>query len=116
MTYFQCGPLMTCWGLHWEVESTTVTHFSADWWDILLPLAYTPDRRDQRLLLPHPKDTGKRGKRNCQSSEENSFYRSGTRIIERPVAGRRPNPLGHRSPLVGACQVVTLVIKYRWIV
>ena len=24
---------------HWEVESTTVTHSSADWWDLLLPLA-----------------------------------------------------------------------------
>ena len=23
----------------WEVESTTVTHSSADWWDLLLPLA-----------------------------------------------------------------------------
>ena len=39
MTYFQCGPLMTCGGLEWEVESTTVTHSSADWWDILFPLA-----------------------------------------------------------------------------
>ena len=39
MTYFQCGPLMTCGGLEWEVESTTVTHSSADWWDHLLPLA-----------------------------------------------------------------------------
>ena len=38
MTYFQCGPLMTCGGLEWEVESTTVTHSSADWWDLLLPL------------------------------------------------------------------------------
>ena len=26
-------------GLEWEVEATTVTHSSADWWDILLPLA-----------------------------------------------------------------------------
>ena len=25
---------------------------SADWWDLLLP-----DRRDQRLLVSHPKDT-----------------------------------------------------------
>ena len=25
--------------LEWEVESTTVTQFSADWWDILHPLA-----------------------------------------------------------------------------
>ena len=25
--------------LEWEVESTTVTHSNADWWDILLPLA-----------------------------------------------------------------------------
>ena len=48
--------------------------------------------------MSHPKDTGKRDKRNCQSSEEKSFYRSGTRTIERPVAGRRPNSLGHRPP------------------
>ena len=27
-------------GLEWAVESTTVTHSSADWWDLLLPLAY----------------------------------------------------------------------------
>ena len=26
-------------GVKWDVESTTVTHCSADWWDILLPLA-----------------------------------------------------------------------------
>ena len=26
-------------GLEWAVESTTVTHSSADWWDLLLPLA-----------------------------------------------------------------------------
>ena len=26
-------------GLEWVVESTTVPHSSADWWDILLPLA-----------------------------------------------------------------------------
>ena len=25
--------------LEWEVEATTVTHSSADWWDLLLPLA-----------------------------------------------------------------------------
>ena len=25
--------------LEWEVESTTVTHSSADWWGLLLPLA-----------------------------------------------------------------------------
>ena len=36
MTYFQSGPLMTCGVLEWEVESTTVTHSSADWWDLLL--------------------------------------------------------------------------------
>ena len=47
--------------LEWEVESTTVTHSSADWWDLLLPLAWTPDRRNQRLLVSHPKDTGKAG-------------------------------------------------------
>ena len=30
-------------------------------WDILLPLAYTPGRRDQRLLVSLPKDTDKVG-------------------------------------------------------
>ena len=73
----------------------TVTHSSADWWDILLPPAYTPERRDQRILLSHPKDTGKQGKRNCQSSEEKSVYRSGTRTIERPV-----DALTHSAPAI----------------
>ena len=51
--------------LEWEVESTTVTHSSADWWDLLLE--YFPWHRhqivlrDQRLLVSHPKDTGKAG-------------------------------------------------------
>ena len=26
-------------GVEWVVESMTVTHSSADWWDLLLPLA-----------------------------------------------------------------------------
>ena len=39
---------------------TGFIHFPA--WDILLPLAETPDRRDQRLLLSLPKDTGKVGR------------------------------------------------------
>ena len=26
-------------GLEWVVESTTVTHSSVDWWDLLLPQA-----------------------------------------------------------------------------
>ena len=47
--------------LEWVVESTTVTHSSADWWDLLLPLAQTPDRRDRRLLVSPPKDTGNAG-------------------------------------------------------
>ena len=34
---------------------------SADWWDIVLPLAYTPDRRDRRILMSPSKDTGKAG-------------------------------------------------------
>ena len=37
-------------------------------WDLLLPLAQTPDRRDQRLLMPLPKDT-KWGEQNCPSFE-----------------------------------------------
>ena len=31
--------IRTLGDLEWEVESTTVTHSSADWWDLLLPLA-----------------------------------------------------------------------------
>ena len=46
------------------------------------------------------KTLAKQGKRNCQSSEEKSFYRSGTRTIDCPVAGRGANPLGHRSPTI----------------
>ena len=30
---------------------------------------HTPDRRDRRLLVYPPKDTGKAGRRNCQNSE-----------------------------------------------
>ena len=37
-----------------------VTHLPPVW-DILLILAYTPDRRDQRRLVSHPKDTGNVG-------------------------------------------------------
>ena len=100
MTYFQCGPLMTCvgfrvgGGVHYSYtfQCRLVGYFTS-------PGIDTRFRRDQRLLLSHQKDTGKRGKRNCHSSEKKSFYRSGTRTIERPVAGRLPNPLGHRSPL-----------------
>ena len=34
--------IIALWGsgsLEWVVESTTATHSSADWWDLLLPLA-----------------------------------------------------------------------------
>ena len=50
-------------GVEWVVASTTVTvtHSSADWWDILLPLALTPDRRDRRILLSPPKYNGNAG-------------------------------------------------------
>ena len=47
----------TLWDLEWEVESTTVTHSSADWWDILLPLAcmyvyiYSPDMDIQKYTV-----------------------------------------------------------------
>ena len=37
MTYFQCGPLMTCGGF----RVGGGVHDSADWWDLLLPLADT---------------------------------------------------------------------------
>ena len=38
--------------------NTTVTHSSADWWDILLPLAQTSDRM---VLVSPPIATGKAG-------------------------------------------------------
>ena len=49
MTLFVCfdqriwfdlvGLVLSCLVLsEWVVESTTVTHSSADWWDLLLPL------------------------------------------------------------------------------
>ena len=57
-------------GLEWVVESTTVTHSSADWWDILLPRPchgianrhhyQNADRRGRRFFVS-PKDTGKAG-------------------------------------------------------
>ena len=31
-------------------------------------------------------------------SEAKSFYRSGTRTIDRPVASQLPSPLGHPAP------------------
>ena len=34
---------------------------SADWWAILLPLAWTPDIRDRRFIVSLPKDIGKGG-------------------------------------------------------
>ena len=41
---------------------STVTHSSADCWDLLLPLAKTSDRRDRRLSESPPKDTHSAGK------------------------------------------------------
>ena len=35
---------------------TGFLHFPV--WNLLLPLTWTPDRRDQRLLVSLPKDTG----------------------------------------------------------
>ena len=37
--HFQPHRRASMGGLEWAVESTTVTHSNADWWDILLPLA-----------------------------------------------------------------------------
>ena len=41
----------------WSPRQVTPTHFQCRLVDLLLPLAQTPDRRDQRLLVSHPKDT-----------------------------------------------------------
>ena len=52
-----------CTGVCSRVSFSTVSesmtgflHFPA--WNLLLPLTWTPDRRDQRLLVSLPKDTG----------------------------------------------------------
>ena len=84
-------------GLEWEVESTTVTHSSAE----------TPDRRDQRFycLIRKTLSSGVNGI--AKVPKRIFFFRSGTRTIDRPVAGRRPNPLGHPSlGIVGAFLIV----------
>ena len=39
-------------------------------WDILLPLAKTPDRRDRHMLVSPLADTDKVGKWNCQSAND----------------------------------------------
>ena len=40
---------------------STIGFFHFPVWDLLLPLAYTPDRRDQQLLMSLLKDMGKVG-------------------------------------------------------
>ena len=42
------------------VSPVQITHLPP-LWDLLLPLAYTPDRRDHRLLVSLPKVTGNCG-------------------------------------------------------
>ena len=37
--------------------------------DLLLPLVLSPDRRDQRLIVYHPKETALWGKLTCPSFE-----------------------------------------------
>ena len=49
-----------------ELSFSRISEFTTGYtfnrvWDILLPLVLTPDRRDHRLLLSLPKDTGKCG-------------------------------------------------------
>ena len=53
----QCQGL-NCPGRIWSAR--LFTHLPSVW-DHLLLLAYTPDRRDRRLLVSPPKDTGKVG-------------------------------------------------------
>ena len=93
-------PRRTSGGLEWEVESTIVTHSSADWWIFYFPWHRHQIEGTNVFYCLIRKTLAKRGKRNWQSSEEKSFYRSGTRTIDRTVAGRLPNPLGHRPPLI----------------
>ena len=92
-------------GLEWAVESPTITHSSADWWDLFFPWHRHPIEGPNGFFCLIRKTLAKRGKRNCQSSEAKSFYRSVTRTFDRPVAGRCSNPLGHRAP-VSCCLVL----------
>ena len=91
------------------MESPTITHSSADWWDLFFPWHRHPIEGTNGFFCLIRKTLAKRGKRNCQSSEAKSFYRSGTRTFDRPVAGRCSNPLGHRAP-VSCC----LVLPFPW--
>ena len=69
-----------------------VTHLPPVW-DLLLPLAYMPDRREQWLLVSHPKDT------DIQSIIH----------VESQVFTPKYNMLGPRiEPRTPACQVGVL--------
>ena len=44
-----------------KISESTAGYTFTSVWDLLLPMALTPDRRDHRLLVSLPKDTGKCG-------------------------------------------------------
>ena len=61
---------------HWFLElpfsrisKSTTGYTFTPMWDLLIPLAQTPDRRDHSLLVSLPKDTGKCEVMNCPSFE-----------------------------------------------
>ena len=55
------------------------------WWDILLPLAWTPDRRDRRLLASPSKDTGQSAVNGIAKVQKRSC-RCGIKTQDHPVA------------------------------
>ena len=59
---------------------------SAEWWDLLLILAQKPDRRERRIVVSPPKDTGKVGQTELQSSE-----------AKLPQRDSNPGPPGRQS-------------------
>ena len=71
------------------VESTTVTHSSADWWDLLPPLACISSERHQGSWQSGVNGIAKVPKR--------KVFRSGIRTLD-PSPVQRSNPLGHRVP------------------
>ena len=54
------------WGLEWAVESTTVTHSSADWWDLGIAIDTRSDEIEgtNGFYCLIRKTLAKRGKRN----------------------------------------------------
>ena len=74
---------------------------SADCWDILLLLAQTPDRRERRILVSPPKDTGKVGQTELPKfRSEVAAAGFEPRTTRSPVKPIRPQVPGTSSALL----------------